>query len=163
MNRTINIEQAVKLSRRFKKEGKVVILAGGCFDVLHLGHIKFLEAAKRTGNSLFVFVESDENVRKIKGEQRPIHTQDERAEVLQSIRFIDYVIKIPFLKSNDEYDKLILRLKPSIIAVTKGSNAFEHSKRQAKQIDAKLLEVIGHIPEKSTTKIAQIIVDENNL
>ena len=163
MNRIIDIENAVKLSKLFQKTGKKVVLSGGCFDVIHLGHIKFLAAAKKTGDILFIFIESDENVRRIKGDKRPIHNQDERAEVLAAIRFIDYVIKIPFLKSNDEYDKLVLRLKPSIIAVTKGSNAIQHSKRQAKQISAELLEVIGHIPAQSTTKIARIILDENKL
>src|ERR1035437_9899852 len=136
MNRIIDVEKAVKLSRRFKKEGKTVILTGGCFDILHLGHIKFLEAAKKTGNILFVFVESDENVKRIKGDQRPIHNQDERAQVLEALRFIDYVVKIPFLKENADYDKLILRLAPSIIAVTKESSAVEHNKRQAKLINA---------------------------
>ena len=163
MNRIVDIEKAVKLSKRFKKMGKTVILTGGCFDVLHLGHIKFLEAAKKTGDILFVFIESDENVRKIKGDQRPIHNQDERAQVLQAVRFIDYVIKIPFLKSNDEYDKLVIKLNPSIIAITKESSALEHSLRQSKLIGAKLIQVIGHIPQHSTTKIAQIILDENKL
>lgn len=163
MNRIVDIEKAVELSKRFKKMGKTVILTGGCFDVLHLGHIKFLEAAKKTGDILFVFIESDENVRKIKGDQRPIHNQDERAQVLQAVRFIDYVIKIPFLKSNDEYDKLVIKLNPSIIAITKEGGALEHSLRQSKLIGAKLIQVIGHIPQHSTTKIAQIILDENKL
>ncbi|MGA2911147.1 MAG: adenylyltransferase/cytidyltransferase family protein [Candidatus Levyibacteriota bacterium] len=163
MNRIIDIEKAVKLSQRFKKEGKIVILAGGCFDVIHLGHIKFLQAAKKTGDILLVMLESDESVHKIKGDKRPIHNQNERAEVLVGIRFVDYVIKIPFLQRNDEYDKLVMKLNPSVIAVTKGSNALEHSKRQAKQIGAQLLEVIGYIPEKSTTRIAQIILAENKL
>jgi len=163
MNRIINVEKAIKLSKRFRKEGKTVILSGGCFDIIHLGHIKFLEAAKKTGDILLVFLESDANVKKIKGDQRPIHSQDERAQVLEALRFVDYVIKIPFLKENADYDKLIIRLKPSIIAITKGSSTFKHSKRQAKLIDAEVLEVIGNIPEKSTTKIAQIILDENKL
>ena len=163
MNRIIDVEKAVKLSKRFKKEGKTVILTGGCFDIIHLGHIKFLEAAKKTGNILFVFVESDENVKRIKGDQRPIHNQDERAQVLEALRFIDYVVKIPFLKENADYDKLILRLAPSIIAVTKESSAVEHNKRQAKLINADVVEVIGHIPEMSTTQIAKKILDENKL
>jgi len=163
MKRIIDIEQAVKLSKRFKKEGKAVILAGGCFDVIHLGHIKFLEAAQKTGDILLVFIESDESVRKIKGVHRPIHNQDDRAKVLAGIRFVDYVIKIPSFESNDAYDKLVTRLNPSVIAVTKDSTALEHSKRQAKQIGAELVEVIGHIPEKSTTRIAQIILAENKL
>ncbi len=163
MNRIIDVEKAIKLSKRFRKTGKSVILTGGCFDVIHLGHIKFLEAAKKTGDILFVFIESDENVRKIKGDQRPIHNQDERAQVLQAVRFIDYVIKIPFLKSNDEYDKLVIKLNPSVIAITRESSALEHSLRQSKLIGAELIQVIGHIPQHSTTKIAQIILDENKL
>ncbi|HUD04361.1 MAG TPA: adenylyltransferase/cytidyltransferase family protein [Patescibacteria group bacterium] len=163
MRRIISVEQAIKLSKKLRREQKVLILTGGCFDVIHLGHIKFLEAAKKTGDILFVLLESDENVHRIKGDKRPIHNQDERAQVLAGIRFVDYVIKIPFLKENGDYDKLILRLNPSIIAITKGSSALEHSKRQAKQIGAQLIEVIGNIPEKSTTKIAQIILNENKL
>src|ERR1035437_4902717 len=109
MNRIVDIEKAVKLSKRFRKTGKSVILTGGCFDVIHMGHIKFLEAAKKSGDILFVFIESDKNVRKIKEDQRPIHNQDERAQVLESIRFIDYIITIPFLNENTDYDKLVTR------------------------------------------------------
>ncbi len=163
MNRIINMEEAISLSKKLKSTGKTVVLTGGCFDVIHLGHIKFLEAAKKTGDILFVFIESDENVRKIKGNQRPIHNQDERAQVLQALRFVDYVIKIPFLRENNDYDKLVIKLNPSIIAITKGSSALEHSLRQSKIIGAKLIQVIEHIPQHSTTKIAQIILDENKL
>ena len=163
MKRIISIEEAILLSKNLRSLGKTVVLAGGCFDVIHLGHIKFLKAAKKTGDILFVFIESDENVRKIKGAERPIHNQDERAQVLESIRFIDYIITIPFLKENDDYDKLVTRLNPAIIAITKGGKTFEHSRRQASKIGAKLLQVIGNIPQHSTTKIAQIIINENKL
>jgi FAD synthetase len=159
----INIEQAIELSKHFRKEGKTVVLTGGCFDVLHLGHIKFLEAAKKTGDVLFVFVESDENVRKTKGESRPINNQDDRTQVLASIRFVDYVIKLPFMKDNDDYDNLTTSINPSVIAITKSSDILQHAQRQAEKISAKLIEVIGRIPEKSTTTIAKIISDENKL
>lgn len=163
MSKIIDLEKAIKLSRKIRKAGKAVVLAGGCFDVLHIGHIKFLESAKKQGDVFFVFVESDEKVRKIKKENRPINNQVERAEVLSSIRFVDYVIKIPFFKNNDEYDQLVSSLKPSIIAVTKGSEAIKHAKRQAKKIGAQVSEVVGRIPDHSTTKIAKIISDENIL
>ena len=60
MSRIINIKQAIALSKKLKSAGKAIVLTGGCFDVLHLGHIKFLEAAKKRGDYLFVFIESDE-------------------------------------------------------------------------------------------------------
>jgi len=162
MIRIIDVEKAIKLSQKLKKAGKIVVLTGGCFDVLHLGHIKFLEAAKKQGDILFVFVESDEKVRKIKKANRPINSQLTRAEVLSSIRFVDYVIKIPYF-DNAEYDKLVTNLNPSIIAVTKGSEAIKYTKRQAEMISARILEVIGQIPDQSTSKIAKIIADENTL
>ena len=162
MSRIINIKEAIELSKKIRKTGKIVVLTGGCFDVLHLGHVKFLEAAKKQGDTLFVFVESDEAVRRTKTKDRPINNQDVRAEVLSSIRFVDYVIKIPYF-DNGGYDNLISSLKPSVIAVTKDSEAIKHAKRQAGKIGALVSEVIGRIPDQSTTKIAKIISDENRL
>lgn len=162
MSKIIDVKKAIKLSKKIRMMGKTVVLAGGCFDVLHLGHIKFLEAARKQGDALFVFVESDEKVRKIKKENRPINNQNDRAQVLSSIRFVDYVILIPYF-DNTGYDKLVSSLKPSIIAVTKESEAVEHAKRQAKKTGAQVVQVLGLIPDQSTTKIAKIISRENKL
>ena len=140
-----------------------MVFTGGCFDILHLGHLKFLEAAKKRGDILFVFVESDENVKKIKGDNRPINTQDERVEFMASIRFVDYVIKLPFMQNNNDYDKLTEMVQPSIIAVTKGSEVIKHARRQAEKINCKVVEVVGRIPDRSTSKIARIISEENKL
>ncbi len=163
MQRIIDLKKAGKLSRKLRKDGKKIILSGGCFDVLHFGHIKFLEAAKKTGGILFVLLESDENVKKIKGEQRPINNQIERAFVLSSVRSVDYVILMPEVKEDIEYDKIIETINPSVIAVTKGSGQVEHAKRQAKNIGSTVLEVIARINDKSTSKIADIISKENQL
>jgi rfaE bifunctional protein nucleotidyltransferase chain/domain len=163
MSKIIDIEKAIKISKKIRKTGKTIVLTGGCFDVIHLGHIKFLESAKKQGDILFVFVESDEKVKEIKKENRPINNQHDRADVLSSIRFVDYVVKIPFFTNNDEYDKLVTYLKPTVIAVTKTSGAVRHAKRQAKKIGAKVAQVLGRIPDQSTTKIAKIISDENKL
>ncbi len=163
MSKIINTEKASLLSQGYKQKGKTVVLTGGCFDVLHLGHIKFLEAAKKSGDILFVFVESDENVKKSKGENRPINNQQDRMYVLSSIRFVDFIIKIPFMKDNLSYDNLIAKISPSIIAVTKKSKTAKHAQRQAKQIDCKLIEVIDRVSDRSTSRIAQIIEEENKL
>ena len=82
---------------------------------------------------------------------------------MSSIRFVDYVIKAPVLATNEDYDKLVVDINPDFIAVTKGSEALEHIQRQAKKTGAKIVEVIGRIPDKSTSKIAQIIAKENAL
>jgi FAD synthetase len=163
MKRIINAVNAIKLSRKLRREGKKIILAGGCFDILHAGHIKFLEAAKKQGDVLFVFLESDINVKKFKGQQRPINRQEERALVLSSLRFVDYVIALDEMKTNSDYDKLVINLKPDIIAITKKSSQILHNLRQAKIINAEVIEVIGRIKDNSTSKLADLIIKENDL
>lgn len=74
-----------------KAKGKVIVLANGCFDLFHAGHIRYLRAAKAKGDILVVAVNSDRSVRRLKGEGRPILGQSERAEILSSFSFVDYV------------------------------------------------------------------------
>jgi FAD synthetase len=163
MKRIINTEKAIKISKKLKRENKKLVLAGGCFDILHAGHIKFLTAAKKRGDVLFILLESDKNVEKYKGKNRPINSQEERAMVLSSLRPIDYIIILDEMRTNSDYDKLIIRLKPDIIATTKKNQQITHNIRQAKLVDAELALVINRISNKSTTKLANIISQENQL
>ena len=119
MTEIINTKKAIIISKKLKREGKKLVLAGGVFDILHIGHVKFLEAAKKKGDILFILLESDESVKKYKGINRPINGQKERAMILSFLRPIDYVIILKEMKTNSDYDKLIINLKPDIIATTK--------------------------------------------
>ena len=163
MNRILNNQKAIKLSKKLKREGKKIVLAGGVFDILHIGHIRFLEAAKKKGDILFILLESDENVKKYKGPQRPINTQEERAAVLSSLKFVDYVINLPAMKNNIDYDRLITAIRPDIIATTKKDPQVIHNIRQAKLIGAEVCLVVNRISNRSTTRIAEILAKENNL
>lgn len=163
MNRIITTEKAIKISKKMKRAGKKIVLAGGVFDILHVGHIKFLEAAKKRGDVLLILLENDENVKIYKGKNRPINSQDDRALVLSSLRSVDYVIKLQNIKNNEDYDKLIIRLKPDIIAATKKSEQITHIQRQAKLIDAEIALVVNRISDKSTTNLARIIERDNQL
>ena len=157
MNKVISIGNAIKLSDDLHKRGKKIVLVGGCFDILHIGHIQFLENAKKQGDYLFVLLESDASVKKIKGEKRPINLQIARAEILSSINFVDYIILLDEVKTNKDYDKLVFDLKPNIIAITKNNEKTIHVQRQAKAINAKVVSVIARIKDKSTTKLAKLI------
>ena len=157
MSKIITLKKAIKISKNLHSKKKTLVLCGGCFDILHVGHIKFLKHAKKQGNALFVLLESDESVKKLKGADRPINAQEDRAEILSSIGFVDYVILIERIKENIWYDKLILDLKPDIIAVTKGDTKKEHNIRQAKSVNAKVVEVIGRLKNKSSTNLAKLI------
>lgn len=159
MNKIISLKKAIRISKKLHSDKKTLVISGGCFDILHLGHVKFLKNAKKQGNLLLILLESDESVKKLKGQERPINAQTERAEILAAISFVDYVILLNGIKSNDEYDKLIKDLNPDIIAVTKNDPNVIHNQRQAKQIGASVLEVIARIPNKSSTNLAKLIAE----
>ena len=114
----IKIDKAIEISNKLRKQGKSIVVAGGCFDILHVGHVRFLQSAKKLGDVLFVLLESDKNVKKLKGETRPINSQKDRAEILSSLKSVDYVVFLPRMKSDEDYDKLITCLKPNILATT---------------------------------------------
>lgn len=132
------------------------VLVGGCFDILHFGHVQFLKSAKKQGDFLVVMLESDENVRKLKGKNRPIHTQKQRAEMLKSLRMVDEVVELPPLSGYEEYLKWVKKIKPAVIAVTKNDPKIEYKKKQAEEIKAEVKEVVDLMKEYSTTKLIDI-------
>jgi len=91
MVKIIKREKLSKIIRKLKNQGKKVVFANGCFDLIHVGHIRFLKAAKAKGDILIVGLNSDSSVRKIKDRGRPIIKQKERAIILSSFYFVDYV------------------------------------------------------------------------
>lgn len=158
MKQLLTINQAAKLAKSLKADGSKIVLAGGCFDILHLGHVTFLEKAKACGDALIILLESDQSIKKMKGNSRPINPQAHRARLLASLKMVDYVILLPEMKGdNAAYDKLILKIRPDIIAITKGDRGIDHKTRQAVLVGAQLLEVTESLPEHSTTKILEVI------
>src|SRR3989344_6058339 len=163
MNKIIKIDRVLRISKELRQQGKQIVLVGGCFDILHLGHIKFLESAKKLGDCLFVLLENDESVKKLKGKDRPINNQIERAQVLSALSIVDYVVLLPLMKTDKDYDKLITQIKPAFIATTENDPNIEHKIRQAKMLNAKMKIVTKRIKSKSTTKLARLISEENIL
>jgi len=94
-----------------KKKGKKIVFTNGCFDILHLGHVKYLEAAKQKGDVLVVGINSDSSVRKIKGNTRPVITQKERLSIVAALESVDYVL----LFNQTTPLNLIKKLKPDIL------------------------------------------------
>ena len=124
-----------------KTKGNKIVLVGGCFDILHAGHIKFLNESKKFAEILILLLESDINIKKYKGESRPINTQSERAKVLSSITSVDFIILLKGMTKNEDYDKLIVQIKPDYIALTKGDENKSKRELQCKMVGAKLVEV----------------------
>jgi rfaE bifunctional protein nucleotidyltransferase chain/domain len=95
---------------RYAHEGKIVVWTNGCFDLLHPGHVRSLQAAKSLGDVLIVGLNSDDSVRQLKGPGRPVLSELERAEVLGAFSCVDYVIIFPELRP----DAALLRLRPDV-------------------------------------------------
>lgn len=159
MNKILTIEQAAKVSELLRTKDKKLVLAGGCFDILHVGHIYFLQSAKKQGDTLFVLLESDQKIRQLKGPNRPVNTQQDRATVLASLKDVDFIIPLPHLASDSAYDEMISRLKPAIIATTKGDPYKMHKDRQAKQIGSQVVDVTEPLMNQSTTRLANLLHD----
>ncbi len=160
MHKVLSIKSAIKISEKLRKQGKTIVVAGGFFDILHIGHIKFLEKARQSGDVLFVLLESDKTARKLKGKNRPINSAQIRAEILAALRFVDYITILPEMKNNQDYDKLISSLSPMVLAVTENDKNIEHKKRQAQKTGAQVLSVVAEIANESTSRIARIIEKE---
>jgi len=133
-----------------------IVLVGGCFDFIHFGHISFLKSAKKLGGKLMVALESDENVRKMKGPTRPIHSQKQRQQMLESLKFVDEVIPLPPMRGDKDYFDLVNKIKPSVIAVTKGDLVRDKKQKQVELIGAKLV-VIPKVVTPSTTQLAKLL------
>ncbi len=105
-------EELVEEIQKRRLKGATVVLANGCFDLFHVGHVRYLAGAKDLGDILVVGVNSDEQVRKLKGENRPLMPENERAEIVASIRFVDYVTVFP----EPTVEELIRALRPDFHA-----------------------------------------------
>lgn len=110
MEKIIEREKIADLVGRLRSEGKRIVFTNGCFDIIHLGHIRYLREAKSKGDILIVGLNSDESVRKIKGESRPIMGQEERAEILASLEMVDFVV----IFEETVPDELIKLIKPDV-------------------------------------------------
>ncbi|MBU0568375.1 D-glycero-beta-D-manno-heptose 1-phosphate adenylyltransferase [bacterium] len=105
------ISELRQIVAKLKEEGKKTVFTNGCFDILHLGHIRYLEEAKELGDCLVVAVNSDSSVRAIKGDKRPLVSEQERAEVLAALSCVDYVN----IFSELDPGRIISRLVPDVL------------------------------------------------
>ncbi len=104
--------QLIEAIAAAKKDGQRIVFANGCFDVLHVGHVRYLEAAKALGDLLIVAINSDAQARRLKGENRPLMPQDQRAEIVSALDAVDFVT----IFDEPTVADLLLALKPDVHA-----------------------------------------------
>ena len=112
MGRVLDLEGARAVAEKARAAGRRVVLANGCFDLLHVGHVRYLEDARALGDLLIVGVNGDDAVRRLKGPGRPLMPAVERAEMLAALRAVDHVVVF----DDDTADGLIALLRPAVHA-----------------------------------------------
>jgi rfaE bifunctional protein nucleotidyltransferase chain/domain len=153
MEKVLNKENIEKILKSIKDDKKSIVLTNGCFDILHIGHARYLSEAKKLGDYLFIGINSDESVKKLKGPGRPINNQNDRAELLGYFSDVDYLI----IFNEDTADNIISQIKPDIYV--KGGDYTKESLPEAKTLDlvGSKIAFISFVDGYSTTKLIEKI------
>jgi len=98
-DKIISLEQLSQRTKELRRAGKRIVATNGCFDLLHVGHVRYLQSARALGDSLIVGINGDESVRSLKGANRPVNNETDRAEVVAALACVDLVVIFPELRA----------------------------------------------------------------
>jgi D-glycero-beta-D-manno-heptose 1-phosphate adenylyltransferase len=145
-------DQLKRQAAEWRRQGQSITLANGCFDLLHVGHVRYLHAAKELGGRLIVAINADESVRALKGEGRPLMPEDERAEILAALADVDAVVIFP------EHDvrALIHEIRPDIQVKGTDYSADSVPERDAMQEVGGRVEIVGDPKNHSASDIIRL-------
>ncbi len=151
----MTVQEAAALAGRLRGEGKRIVLANGCFDLLHVGHVRYLTAARRLGDVLFVGLNSDASVARLKGAGRPLMPAEERAEILSALRCVDHVVVF----DGETAERLVTELRPDVHA--KGTDYAEATvpEREAVRVAGGSVAIAGDPKDHSTRDLIGQIVE----
>ena len=147
-------KELLRIIKNLKARGKRIVFTNGCFDLLHLGHVRYLEKAKSLGDILVVGVNSDSSVRKLKGPKRPILPEGERTEILSGLGCVDYITVF------NEADplKLITSLKPNLLVKGGDWRREQIVGREVVEGSGGELVVIPFVKGASTSNVIDVIL-----
>ena len=147
----LNQQDALDQVRRWRENGEGIVFTNGCFDILHVGHIRTLTTARAQGERLIVGLNSDASVRRLKGPTRPINSESDRAILLAALACVDAVVIFPQDTPND----LIAELQPE--THVKGGDYQKQDLPEAKIIDGYggQIVIVDLVPDRSTTSLIQ--------
>ncbi len=148
-----NWREAERLAARYRAGGKRIVFTNGCFDILHRGHITYLNQAKAMGDVLFVGLNADDSVRRLKGPARPINTLEDRAHVLAALSCIDHIV--PF--HDDTPVRLIERIRPDVFVKGGDYRSDRLPERQAVEALGGTVHILPYVEDRSTTGIIEHI------
>jgi len=151
----LGVEEAARWADAQRLEGKRIVLANGVFDLLHVGHVRYLEAARALGDVLVVAVNSDASVRRLKGQGRPIMSAAERAELIGALGSVDAVVVF----EEDTVDRLVGALRPDV--QVKGTDYTEATvpERSAVLAAGGRVAIAGDPKDHSTRDLIRVIAE----
>ena len=139
--------------RRFRAQGRTIAFTNGCFDILHYGHVNYLQAAKASNRVLVLGLNSDASVRRIKGSSRPLNSQKMRAAVLAALECVDFVV----IFNEETPQKLIAAVRPDVLIKGADWKGREIAGSDVVKAGGGRVELIRYVPGFSTTKIIESI------
>jgi rfaE bifunctional protein nucleotidyltransferase chain/domain len=156
VKRIVDRNELVGAVAKARELGRTIVFANGCFDVLHVGHVRYLEAAKALGDLLIVGVNSDRQARKLKGDGRPLLPEDQRAEIVAALEAVDFVT----IFDEPTVTELLLALKPDIHA--KGTDYTEETvpERDVVRSFGGRVAIVGDPKEHSSTEMIEKVSSE---
>jgi len=146
-HKILDREQLRRRTAEWRAAGEKIILANGCFDLLHVGHVRYLHAAKQLGGRLVVAVNSDESARALKGEGRPLMPAEERAEILAALSDVDAVVAF----AEPDVRALIREIRPDVQAKGTDYTAATVPERDAVLEYGGRVEIVGDPKDHSTS------------
>jgi rfaE bifunctional protein nucleotidyltransferase chain/domain len=156
MGRVVSLEELVSVRETFRSAGKRVVFTNGCFDVLHRGHVEFLNKAKSFGDILVVGLNSNASARRIKGKNRPIVSEEDRAFIVASLVAVDYVS----IFQEETPLRMITAIVPDILVKGADWGVDEIVGKEVVEAAGGLVTNIPLIPDHSTTDIVNKIVKD---
>ena len=150
-DKILSVHEIAKVRDAFAAEGKKLVFTNGCFDLLHVGHVRYLEAARALGDALVVAINGDASVRALKGPTRPVNPEADRAEVIGALACVDYVFIFPDARVTEE----LSIIRPQIYA--KGGDytpeSLNREERAAIDAAGSEIRILPLVPGRSTTSI----------
>ncbi len=153
MNKYLLKNDISEIVEELKNENKKIVFTNGCFDILHVGHVRYLNKSAEFGDVLIIGLNSDASVKRLKGETRPLNNENDRAEVLLGLKSVDYVV----LFDENTPENLLEIIKPDVY--TKGADYTLETLPEAKTVikNGGRVEFIEMVQGKSTTNIINSI------
>ena len=153
MGQVLRRENIAEFVRNLQKSGKTVVATNGCFDILHVGHVRYLQKTKSFADYSVVLLNSDKSVKSIKGDDRPINNENDRAEILTALSCVDFVVMF----DEDSPASLLDEIKPDVYTKGADYNIETLPEREIMIKNGTRVEFIEFVQGKSTTNIIQKI------